>query len=68
MKLDNIIEAISLLIDEDGENQLNQSEIIKATYANAVDSEKKIIDEIMICICGYSLDTIINNPEKFQVN
>ena len=43
-----------------------QNELLEHYYSKATPSEQKIIDTIMICICGYSLDTIIYNPKNIK--
>jgi hypothetical protein len=67
MMMDNIIEGIFTLMQKDDEDPMKQSEILEITYNKATQDEKKIIDDIMICVCGYSLDTILNRPEEIQV-
>ena len=47
---------------------MKQSEQLEALYEISTDIQKKAIDNALICICGYSLDTIINNPENIQIN
>ncbi len=62
MTLDNIIETISYLMDNDGEDPQKQSDQLEALYEICTDTQKKAINNAFICICGYSLDTLINNP------
>ena len=50
-------------MENDGEDQNKQSEQLESMYNICTSSQKKAIDNAFICICGYSLDTIINNPE-----
>ena len=64
MILDNIIEGIHHLMNNDDEDPIKQSEQLEALYEISTDTQKKAIDNALICICGYSLDTIINNPES----
>ena len=67
MIMDNLIEGIFTLISKDDEDPLKQSEQLEALYEICTDTQKKAIDNALICICGYSLDTILNNPEEIQV-
>jgi len=67
MNFDNIIEGIETLMANDGEDAEKQSEILESLYEIATDTQKKAIDNALICICGYSLDTMINNPESITV-
>ena len=64
---DNTIATIFTLMSNDCEDQFKQSEQLEALYEIATNSQKKAIDNAMICICGYSLDTIINSPENISM-
>jgi len=67
MEFDNLIEGIqSLMINDDADAE-KQSDNLQALYEIATDTQKKAIDNTFICICGYSLDTIINNPDSISV-
>ena len=65
--MNNLIEGIFTLIQKDTENPIKQSERLAGFYEICTDVQKKAIDNAMICICGYSLNTIINSPEEIQV-
>ena len=67
MNFDNIIEGISTLMQNDNEDPIKQSEILEAFYEVSTDAQKKAIDNAFICICGYTLDTIINSPENISM-
>jgi len=67
LNLDNIIEGISTLMENDEEDPQKQSDQLEALYEISTDTQKKAIDNALICICGYSLDTIINNPENISL-
>ena len=66
MIYDNLIEGILTLMSNDSEDPQKQSDQLEALYEISTDTQKKAIDNAFICICGYSLDTIINNPEDIQ--
>lgn len=55
------MEIISNLMEKDSEDQ---SEQLEKLYEICTDTQKKAIDNALICLCGYSLDTIINRPEE----
>jgi len=63
---ENLIKRISSLLQKDSDDAPMQSELLEHYYSNATPNEQKIIDTIMTCICGYSLDTIINHPENIK--
>jgi len=63
---DNTIATIFTLMSNDNEDQFKQSEQLESLYEIATKTQKKAIDNALICICGYSLDTIINSPEDIQ--
>ena len=64
---DNTISTIFTLMSKDSEDPFKQSEQLEALYEIATNTQKKAIDNAMICIYGYSLDTILNNPESISM-
>ncbi len=67
MIFDNTIEGIFTLMQKDEEDPVKESERLEALYEISTDVQKKAIDNAFICLCGYSLDTILNKPEDIQV-
>jgi len=67
MIFDNIISGIQELISNDDEDPQKQSDNLESLYQLSTSTQKKAIDNALICICGYSLDTIINNPENISL-
>ncbi len=67
MIMDNLIEGIFTLMQKDNEDPMKQSDQLEALYEISTDTQKKAIDNAFICLCGYSLDTILNNPEEIQI-
>ena len=67
MYLDNLIEGIHYLMSNDNEDPQKQSESLEALYEIATDTQKKAIDNAFICVCGYSLDTLINNADSISM-
>ena len=61
-----LIETLFSLMEKDEEDPQKQSEQLEALYEISTDTQKKAINNAFICICGYSLDTIINCPENIQ--
>ena len=62
----NIIKTIYHLIKNKSERLETDNELLIHYYSNATPDEQKIINTIMVCICGYSLETIINHPENIK--
>lgn len=60
------IDIIHKLIQNKTKNLDSDNELLIHYYTNANPDEQKIIDTIMVCICGYSLETIINHPENIK--
>lgn len=60
----NYLETIFSLMQNERENTTILSNNLKSFYDDAYNSEKKIIDNIVICICGCSLDTIIYHIDQ----
>ncbi len=61
------LDIINKLIEFDEKNPAKQSELLVHYYNTATIEEKKAINNIMICICGHSLDAIINKPEQLNL-
>ncbi len=57
------LDLILSLIQNDIENIKKQSEMVEFYYNSFDEKGKKAIDIIFISLCGYSLDTIISNPD-----
>ena len=66
MKDHSKIDIIHKLIKNRTENLDSDNELLIHYYTNAKPDEQKIIDTIMVCVCGYSLETIINHPENIK--
>ena len=58
------IENLEYQMSTDDECTDKKSDRLKRTYMNASDSEKKLIDDVFITICGYSLNTLIIYKRK----
>lgn len=46
---------------------VRQSKTLEAFYVSFDEKTRASIDIIMTCICGYSLDTIINHPDEISI-
>lgn len=55
----NLIEYLEKEMRTDDECILKKSKRIKRMYLNGSEDQKKLIDDVFITICGWSLDTII---------
>lgn len=53
----NIIERVIQAISADDENTNKQAQYLVESYARS--KHKEDIDEVFICLCGYSLATLI---------
>ena len=54
--------VINLILDEmlnETEDLEEQSELLIEYYNEANENQKKAIDYCLICICGYSLDSLL---------
>ena len=56
----NLINKIEDLMSTDDVNRNNQSKRLIAEYKSATEEEKKKVDDIFICLCGYSIKTLIS--------
>ena len=55
---ENLVEKITRLIMSDDANTEKESNRIIKTYQNANDTQKALIDDVIISLCGYSLATL----------
>lgn len=60
----NYLETIFALLQNDSNNTYILSKNLKSFYDDITPSEREIIDNIVISICGYSLDSIIIQADK----
>lgn len=51
-------------IKTDDSYNTNSNDRIMSVYNNANDTQKELIDDIFISLCGYSLDTIIKQVRQ----
>jgi len=58
------IERIITLMNNGIKEPIRQSKTLEAFYVSFDEKTRASIDIIMTCICGHSLDTIINHPDK----
>lgn len=54
----NLIEKITAAVLEDDGPSDKQSELLVESYLNSTD--RQAIDNCFICLCGYSLSSLIN--------
>jgi len=64
---DSTIETIMTLMSNDTQDPIIQSKTLEAFYDSFDQKTRASIDIIITCICGYSLDTIINNPSEIKI-
>ena len=60
------LDLIFSLMENDSEDRQKQSDLLEYYYNEMDEQTKKAVDTIMISVCGYSLDTIINHPENIS--
>lgn len=57
----DIVSEIRESIDEDDENQ---SQRIISAYDAANGYERRVMDDLLICICGWGMKSLIKHAEK----
>lgn len=53
-------------VETDDENFDKKSQRLKNTYNNANSDEKRLIDDLFITLCGYSLRHLIDKTEESE--
>ena len=57
----DIISDIDYAMQNDDECRFKQSANLAQLYVNAEEAERQSINSTLICICGWSLETILKN-------
>ncbi len=60
MEEETLIDHVQEAMLSDDEDRSKQSEILRRTYEEASQEAKEKIDECFICLCGWSLQTLLN--------
>lgn len=60
----NIIEDIQQEMLSDFENTSKQSAYLRRVYEGADERGKAALDDALICICGFSLTTLIERDDE----
>jgi len=64
----NLQERVLKLIKSDDGYVISFDNTIKRKYNRLSEEEKDKIDSIFIVLCGFGLNTIIDNPEELGVD
>src|SRR5262245_23564118 len=56
-----VIDQIEELMQSDDDDREEQSELLVSIYDEADENGKKLIDRVIICLCGYSLKTLMKS-------
>lgn len=56
----NLIERIQYEMSTDTEDWEDQSERLEQIYLKAPRETRDVLDDALICICGYSFRTLLN--------
>lgn len=60
----NLIEWISIEMENDDADKENQSTRLLAHYKKASAKNKKVIDDVFLCLCGWRLSVCIAESDK----
>jgi hypothetical protein len=55
----NVLERVEAGMASDTERSDKQSELLVEAYHRATPEAQAVVDEIFICLCGWSLDSIL---------
>lgn len=58
----NVIDRIGALMQSDLEDPDGQSDLLRREYDRADQHTRDAIDAVVICLCGYSLTTLLEDP------
>ena len=60
MEEETLIDRVQTEMQSDDEDREKQSAILLSVYEQADKKTKEAINEVFICLCGWSLDTLLN--------
>jgi hypothetical protein len=64
----NLIEIITREMADDEDNLTKQSELLEEAYLEADEAGKALLDKAFICLCGWSLQHLIEKAESEEDN
>ena len=64
MEEQTLIDRVQEAMSADDEDREKQSEILLNIYKESDQATKNKVDEIFICLCGWSLKTLINRENE----
>lgn len=64
--LDKNLDVISAIKEEAMTDEENESINLLTYYLDATDEERSIMDCILVCICGWTMSTIIEKSEPLE--
>ena len=64
MSQQHLIEKIFEEMSTDGDADERQAERLVRLYQESSQKEKELIDQVMMCICGWTMKTLIEGVEK----
>lgn len=56
-----LIDSIADLMVNDDEDRAKQSTLLLARWAGTTAAERQVVDDLMVCVCGYSLSRLIED-------
>ena len=64
MEEETLIDLVQEAMLSDDEDRSKQSDILRRTYEGASLEAKNQIDKCFICLCGWSLETLLNRQVR----
>ena len=64
--LDKNLDVISAIKEEAMTDEENESINLLTYYLDATDEERSIMDCLLVCICGWTMSTIIEKSEPLE--
>jgi len=62
-----LIDSIADLMVNDDEDREKQSTLLLARWAGTTAAERQLVDDLMVCVCGYSLSRLIEDWQMSDV-
>ena len=60
----NLIERVTREMADDDDNMTKQSELLAEAYERADDAGKKLLDDAFVCLCGWSMKTLLERQAE----
>ena len=63
---ENKCDIVGQIMEEMMSDDENDTERLLFAYENATEEERAIMDYVLVCLCGYTMNTIIEHAKEYK--